>query len=173
MDPYNLNLHNLSHCELQPTFLLSKDIWSLRTEAWKLPQPFLSIKVKNAMNKKRRHFWHCFVFCKVAKTQLGSSSSLLGNLYIKWTDSNSWVLSLIFLLSWTFVRSLNCQQLTLFRNESITNINYPELFSLFHIDTWWGPSKCVRKFDISQANFEKNFHIENFSLNFINQHAKL
>ena len=56
------------------------------------------------MNKKRRHFWHCFVFCKVAKTQLGSSSSLLGNLYIKWTDSNSWVLSLIFLLSWTFVQ---------------------------------------------------------------------
>ena len=106
-----MNLHNLSHCELQPTFLLSKDIWSLRTEAWKLPQPFLSIKVKNAMNKKRRHFWHCFVFCKVAKTQLGSSSSLLGNLYIKWTDSNSWVLSLIFLLSWTFLRSLNCQQL--------------------------------------------------------------
>ena len=91
VDPFNLNLHNLGHCELQPTFLLSKDIWSLRTEAWKLPQPFLSIKVKNAMNKKRRHFWHCFVFCKVAKTQLGSSSSLLGNLYIKWTDSNSWV----------------------------------------------------------------------------------
>ena len=44
---------------------------------------------------------------------------------------------------------------TLFRNESITDINYPELFSLFHIDTWWGQSKYVRKFEISQANFEK------------------
>ena len=45
--------------------------------------------------------------------------------------------------------------ITLFENDSITDINYPELFSLFHIDTWWGQSKYVRKFDISQANFEK------------------
>ena len=44
---------------------------------------------------------------------------------------------------------------TLFENDSITDINYPELFSLFYIDTWWGQSKYVRKFEISQANFEK------------------
>ena len=59
---------------------------------------------------------------------------------------------------------------TLFENDSITDINYPELFSLFHIDTWWGQSKYVRKFEISQTNFEKNskfVDIENFSLNFI------
>ena len=53
-----------------------------------------------------------------------------------------------------FVSTLN--SLTLFENDSITDINYlPRTFSLFHIDTWWGQSKYVRKFDISQANFEK------------------
>ena len=29
------------------------------------------------------------------------------------------------------------------------------LFSTFHIHTWWGQSKYVRKFEISRANFEK------------------
>ena len=48
---------------------------------------------------------------------------------------------------------------TLFRNESITDINYPKLFSLFHIDTWWGQSKYVTKFEISQANFVKTWNL--------------
>ena len=30
------------------------------------------------------------------------------------------------------------------------------LFSTFHIHTWWGQAKYVRKFEISRANFEKN-----------------
>ena len=57
----------------------------------------------------------------------------------------------------------------LFENDSITDINYPELFSLFHIDTWWGQSKYVRKFEISQRNFEKNSKFvdkEKISMNF-------
>ena len=44
------------------------------------------------------------------------------------------------------------------------------LFSIFHVHTWWGQAKYVRKFEISRANF---VHIEKFSLNFMYSHAKL
>ena len=54
---------------------------------------------------------------------------------------------------------------TLFKDNLLSQFYFPGLFSLLHIHTWWGQSKYVRKFEISQANFEKTqnlFILKNF-----------
>ena len=56
-------------------------------------------------------------------------------------------------------------RLTLFKDNFLCQFYFPGLFSLLHIHTWWGQSKYVRKFEISQANFEKTqnlFILKNF-----------
>ena len=116
--------------------------------------------------KEKRLLWTILVWSII------STETKEENVYSNPTNLIVFVLVAIFLKRiLQYIESWFNEKLgTLFENDSITDINYPELFSLFHIDTWWGQSKYVRKFEISQTNFEKNskfVDIENFSLNFI------
>ena len=66
---------------------------------------------------------------------------------------------------WYHKKVLPNQLNTLFKDNLLSQFYFPGLFSLLHIHTWWGQSKYVRKFEISQANFEKTWNL--FILNFM------